>query len=69
MKNPTNIEHAELECSADRETGNIWYADLEESPPSLFKGAAIYCFVTLIAAASLAVIAGAAGWIYQHFFN
>lgn len=49
--------------------GNVWFSEPEEVQLSPRESIAIYGLITIATIASVAIVAGAAGWIYQQFFN
>jgi len=51
------------------EGGNVWLA--EDEPPDItpFGAIGFYAAIALSSAVSVAIIAGAAGWVYQTIFN
>lgn len=51
------------------EVGNVWFAEPEPVRLTTCESIAIYGFITIASIASVALIAGAAGWVYQTIFN
>jgi len=57
-------------CVTQPEGGNVWwFAEPEPVPLTTLESILIYTGITIGSIASLAIIAGATGWIYQTFFN
>lgn len=59
-------------ASISPEAGNVWFvgAEPDESVPvTPFEAIFFYLCIAIGAVSSLVVIAGAAGWIYERFFN
>jgi len=61
------MSKAGYECAAEGE--NFWAKKPNEVPLTTFESIVIYTCLTITSIASLAIIAGATGWIYQTFFN
>lgn len=49
--------------------GNVWFVDPDPVRLTTCESIAIYGFITIASIASIALMAGATGWIYQYFFN
>lgn len=56
-------------AKAEYEAGNFYPDTPEEIPLTPWEAIAIYGAIALGAVLSLAIMAGATGWIYQTFFN
>lgn len=51
------------------EAGNVWFEGAEPDDPMTLKTISYYACIVAGAVATIIILAGAAGWVYETFFN